>query len=179
MCLATTNNNGSMAEWSNATDLSSVSFGSAGSNPAGTIIGYHTATTMNFELSSAALCFVGSNPATPTKGVYPSGQRRFFNTMVSDNNNNNTVPLAQSVEHETFNLRAAGSSPAEGFSMDTCSNTFFSLQTFNLICVKNCIQTTNTLAPIAQMVRASFLYSECRGFEPLWEYFKISNSNIS
>ena len=35
MCLATTNNNGSMAEWSNATDLSSVSFGSAGSNPAG------------------------------------------------------------------------------------------------------------------------------------------------
>ena len=27
--------NVSMAEWSNATDLSSVSFGSAGSNPAG------------------------------------------------------------------------------------------------------------------------------------------------
>ena len=83
MCLV--NNNGSMAEWSNASDSRSDSFGSAGSNPAGTILGYHTATTMNFELSSAALCFAGSNPATPTKGVYPRGQRRFFNTMVSDN----------------------------------------------------------------------------------------------
>ena len=100
MCLDNNNINGSMAEWSNASDSSSDSFGSAGSNPAGTILGYHTATTMNFELSSTALCFAGSNPATPIKGVYPSGQRRFFNTMVSDNNN--TVPLAQSVEHETF-----------------------------------------------------------------------------
>ena len=112
-----------MAEWSNATDSRSVLFGGAGSNPAGTIIGYHTATTMNFELSSAALCFVGSNPATPTKGVYPRGQRRFFNTMVSDNNN--TVPLAQSVEHETFNLRAAGSSPAGDSSRNTHSNFHF------------------------------------------------------
>ena len=35
MCLA--NNKGAMAEWSNATDLSSVLFGGAGSNPAGAI----------------------------------------------------------------------------------------------------------------------------------------------
>ena len=33
-CVSITNK-GAMAEWSNATDLSSVSFGSAGSNPAG------------------------------------------------------------------------------------------------------------------------------------------------
>ena len=48
-----------MAEWSNATDLSSVSFGSAGSNPAGTIIGYHTATTINFEFISTAFMLGG------------------------------------------------------------------------------------------------------------------------
>ena len=35
------------------------------------------------------------------------------------------APLAQSVEHETFNLRAAGSSPAEGFSMNAGSNNIF------------------------------------------------------
>ena len=51
-----------MAEWSNATDLRSVSPGSAGSNPAGDTIAL----------------------------------------------------LAQSVEHQTFNLRVAGSSPARG-----------------------------------------------------------------
>ena len=49
MCFDNNNDNGSMAEWSNASDSSSDSFGSAGSNPAGTILGYHTATTMNFE----------------------------------------------------------------------------------------------------------------------------------
>ena len=92
MCLDNNNNiNGSMAEWSNASDSSSDSFGSAGSNPAGTIIGYHTATTRNFELTSTAFCSAGSNPATPTKGVYPRGQRRFFNTMVSDNNNDSPL----------------------------------------------------------------------------------------
>ena len=32
-----------MAEWSNATDLSSVLFGGAGSNPAGVILSHHTA----------------------------------------------------------------------------------------------------------------------------------------
>ena len=36
-------NHASLAEWSNATDLSSVSFGSAGSNPAGCILGFHPA----------------------------------------------------------------------------------------------------------------------------------------
>ena len=36
MCLV--NNKGAMAEWSNATDLRSVLFGGAGSNPAGVII---------------------------------------------------------------------------------------------------------------------------------------------
>ena len=35
MCLVNNNNNGSMAEWSNASDSRSDSFGSAGSNPAG------------------------------------------------------------------------------------------------------------------------------------------------
>ena len=62
MCLVNNNNNnnkGSMAEWSNASDSSSDSFGSAGSNPAGTILGYHTATTMNFELSSTAVMLRG------------------------------------------------------------------------------------------------------------------------
>ena len=29
------------------------------------------------------------------------------------------VPLAQSVEHQTFNLRAAGSSPAGDYGIDT------------------------------------------------------------
>ena len=51
-----------MAEWSNATDLRSVSPGSAGSNPAG----------------------------------------------------DNLALLAQSVEHQTFNLRVKGSSPLLG-----------------------------------------------------------------
>ena len=39
-----------MAERSNASDSSSDSFGSAGSNPAGTIIGYHTAITIEFRI---------------------------------------------------------------------------------------------------------------------------------
>ena len=41
---------GSMAEWSNASDSSSDSFGSAGSNPAGTNIGYHTAITIELRI---------------------------------------------------------------------------------------------------------------------------------
>jgi hypothetical protein len=124
MCLDN-NNNGSMAEWSNAIDSRSILFGGAGSNPAGTIIGYHTAITMNFELSSTAVLLRGFESRHTYQGVYPSGQRKFFNTMVSDNNNN-TVPLAQSVEHETFNLRAAGSSPAGDSFRNTHSN-FLSL----------------------------------------------------
>ena len=37
MCLDNNTDNGSMAEWSNATDSRSVLFGGAGSNPAGAI----------------------------------------------------------------------------------------------------------------------------------------------
>ena len=176
MCLATTNNNGSMAEWSNATDLSSVSFGSAGSNPAGTILGYHTATTMNFELSSTALCFAASNPATPIKGVYPSGQRGFFNTMVSDNNN--TVPLAQSVEHETFNLRAAGSSPAGGF-LETHTATFSSL--LLLITETQMCLATNNKGAMAEWSNATDLSSVLfggAGSNPAGATSRISHSKF-
>ena len=60
MCFDNTDNdnNGSMAEWSNASDSSSDSFGSAGSNPAGTILGYHTAITflMNFYHQGTPMC---------------------------------------------------------------------------------------------------------------------------
>ena len=35
-----------------------------------------------------------------------------------------------------------------------------------------------TKAPIAQLVRASFLYSGCRGFKPLWEYLRTYSNNF-
>ena len=73
-----------MAEWSNATDLSSVLFGGAGSNPAGTIIGFHTAYVI------------------------------FKQTLFEIRQQHSSVPLAQSVEHETLNLRVVGSSPTLG-----------------------------------------------------------------
>ena len=41
----------------------------------------------------------------PYKNILPDNRLKFI------------ASLAQSVEHETFNLRAAGSSPAEGFSL--------------------------------------------------------------
>ena len=67
-----------MAEWSKAIDSRSIIFGCAGSNPAGTIIKYSYSKYNEFDLSSTALRFVGSNPACPIKGHYPSGQRKFF-----------------------------------------------------------------------------------------------------
>ena len=79
------NNNGSMAEWSNASDSSSDSFGSAGSNPAGTIIGYHTATTMNFELSSTAVLLRGFESRHTYQGCVSKWLKEVFHTMVSDN----------------------------------------------------------------------------------------------
>ena len=51
-CVSTTNNNnGSMAEWSNATDSRSVLFGGAGSNPAGDILRILTAIILNKNLT--------------------------------------------------------------------------------------------------------------------------------
>ena len=60
-----------MAEWSNATDLSSVSFGSAGSNPAGA----------NFRISHSKFIIVYFLKQT---------------IMKSDNNNNNNQTRSHS-----------------------------------------------------------------------------------
>ena len=95
------NNNGSMAEGSNATDSRSVLFGGAGSNPAGTIIGYHTAITIEFriKLDRSFASWVRIPPHLPrvciqvVKGGFQHNGIRQQTT---------TVPLAQSVEHETF-----------------------------------------------------------------------------
>ena len=46
----------------------------------------------------------------PYTVVYVSKWSKVMNACCT-----NSAPLAQSVEHQTFNLRAAGSSPARGF----------------------------------------------------------------
>ena len=69
MCLDN-KNKGAMAEWSKAVDLSSIIFGCAGSNPAGTILGHHTATINEFPLSGAVQLYSRVRiPPHPSKGV--------------------------------------------------------------------------------------------------------------
>ena len=113
-CVSTTNK-GAMAEWSNATDLSSVSFGSAGSNPAGTILGYHTATTMNFELSSTAVLLRGFESRHTYQVVCIQVVKGGFSRQWYPTTNNDSPLSSVGLEHQTFNLRVAGSSPAGDF----------------------------------------------------------------
>ena len=109
-----------MAEWSNATDSSSVPFGGAGSNPAGHI---SRKVYSKHNLLFAPLV-AGSNPAeriSSRSSVVERRIRAFRSRWRHKPITHNTIPmklvasLAQSVEHKTFNLRAAGSSPAGGF----------------------------------------------------------------
>ena len=79
-----------MAEWSNATDLSSVLFGGAGSNPAGVILSHHTAILLSL----------------------------FYQTNQNDDwlpqTNNTQWSLSLVAERSAVNRKVAGSIPAGG-----------------------------------------------------------------
>ena len=81
-------NHASLAEWSNATDLSSVSFGSAGSNPAGCILGFLTA---NNKLSKKV--GIRFDSGIGVTQLAQSVEQLSRNTMKSDNNKRG--PIAQ------------------------------------------------------------------------------------